>query len=41
MQLLLKYYDNKMVKSPYNYAFFLLTKPQVANQQQKNIFSKL
>ena len=38
MLLLVKCYDKKMVKSPYNCVIFPLTQPQVANQQQqKNI----
>ena len=36
-QLLVKCYDIKMVKSPYNCVIFPLTQPQVANQQQKKI----
>ena len=36
MQLLLKCFDNEMVKSPYNYVIFPLTQPQMANQQKKN-----
>ena len=35
MLLLVKCYDNKMVKSPCNLVNFLLTQPQVANQQQQ------
>ena len=34
--LLVKWYDNKMVKSPFNCVIFPLTQPQVANQQ-KNV----
>ena len=33
--LLVKWYDNKMVKSPFNCVIFPLTQPQVANQQKK------
>ena len=33
--LLVKFYDNKKVKSPYNWVISLLTQPQVANQQQQ------
>ena len=32
---MVKCYDNKMIKSPYNFVIFLLTQPQVANQQQQ------
>ena len=35
-QFLEKWYDNKMVKSPYNRVIQTLTQPQVARQQQKN-----
>ena len=38
VQLQEKWYGNKMVKSPYNCVIFPLTQPQVANQQQKNLF---
>ena len=34
MQLQLKCYDNKMVKSPFNFVIFLLTQPQMANQKK-------
>ena len=34
--LLVKCYDNKMVKSPYNCVIYPLTQPQVANQDTKN-----
>ena len=30
-------YENKKVKSPYNWVISFLTQPQVANQQQKKI----
>ena len=33
--LLVKWYDIKMVKSPYNCVIYLLTQPLVANQQEK------
>ena len=33
--LLVKCYDNKMAKSPYNCFIFPLNQPQVANQQQQ------
>ena len=33
--LLLKCYDNKMAKSPYNCFIFPLKQPEVANQQKK------
>ena len=33
--MLLKCYDNKMVKSPYNCFIYPLNQPQVANQQKK------
>ena len=35
MLLLVKCYDNKMVKSPYNCFIFPFTQPQMANQQQQ------
>ena len=35
MLLLVKCYDNKMVKSSYNYVVYPLIQPQVANQQNK------
>ena len=35
--LLVKYYDNKKVKSPHNWVISPLTQPQVANQQKKVI----
>ena len=38
VQLQEKWYGNKMVKSPYNCVIFPLTQPQVAKQQQKNLF---
>ena len=34
MLLLVKCYDKKMVKSPFNCVIFPLTQPQVANQQK-------
>ena len=34
MLFLVKFYDNKMVKSPYNCVIFPLTQPQVANQKK-------
>ena len=34
--MLIKWYDNKMVKSPFNCAIFPLTQPQVANQKKKS-----
>ena len=33
--LLVKWYDKKMVKSPFNCVIFPLTQPQVARQQQQ------
>ena len=33
--LLAKWYDNKLVKSPYNCVISPLTQPQVANQKKK------
>ena len=36
MQLLVKCYDNKNVKSPYNWVISHLTQPQVANQRKSN-----
>ena len=36
--LLVKRYDNKMFKTSFNCVIFLLTQPQVANQQQKKNF---
>ena len=33
--LLVRCYDNKKVKSPYNWVIYPLTQPQVANQQKK------
>ena len=36
--LLVKCYDNKKVKSPYNGVISPLTQPQVANQQEKKTF---
>ena len=33
--LLVKCYDDKKVKSPYNWVISLLTQPEVANQQQQ------
>ena len=33
--VLVKCYDNKMVKSPYNWVIYPLTQPQMANQQQQ------
>ena len=38
--LLVKCCDNKKVKSPYNWVIFLLTQPQVANQQQQQQHQK-
>ena len=38
--VLVECYDNEMVKSPYNCVIYLLTQPQVANQQKKTL-SKL
>ena len=38
MRLLVKFNDNKMVKSPYNCVIFPLTQPQVGNQQQQKSF---
>ena len=35
MLLLVKCYDKKMVKSPFNCVIFPLTQPQVARQQQQ------
>ena len=35
VQLLEKWYDNKMVKSPYNWVILPLTQSLVANQQKK------
>ena len=35
MQWLVKCYDNKMVKSPLTWVIYLLTQPQVANQQKE------
>ena len=35
--MLIKCYDNKMVKSPFNCVIPPLTQPQVANQQQKKL----
>ena len=34
MPLQVKCYDNKKVKSPYNWIIYPLTKPQVANHQK-------
>ena len=34
VQLLEKWYDNKMVKSSHNCVIFQLTQPEVANQQK-------
>ena len=34
--LLVKGYDKKMVKLPFNLIIFLLIKPQVANQQKSD-----
>ena len=36
MLVLIKCYDNKMVKSPYNCVIYPLTQPQVGNQQKMN-----
>ena len=33
--LLVKWYDNKMVKLPFNCVIFPLTQPQVANKQEQ------
>ena len=38
--LLVKCFDNKMVKSTYNSVILLLTQAQVANQQQKKVNAK-
>ena len=35
--LLVNCYDNKKVKSPYNWAISPLTQPQVANQQKNKL----
>ena len=35
--VLVKCYDNKKVKSPYNCVIFPLTQLQVANQQKKTV----
>ena len=35
--MLVKCYDNKMVKLPYNFIILPFIKPEVANQQQKKI----
>ena len=35
IQLMVKCYDKKMVKSPFNWVIFPLTQLQVANQQQQ------
>ena len=35
MLLLVKCYDNKKIKSPYNWVISPLTQPEVANQQKK------
>ena len=40
MLLLVKCYDNKMVKLPYNLNIVHLFKPKVANQQQQNKYCK-
>ena len=40
MLVLVKCYDNKMVKSPYNCFILPLTQPQVANQKKKKKNSK-
>ena len=34
--MLVKLFDNKMVKTPYNYVIFPLTQPQEANQKKKD-----
>ena len=41
MQLLVKCYDNKNVKSPYNWVISHLTQPQVANKQTKKLSNPL
>ena len=39
--LLVKFYDNKMVKSPYNCVIYLLTQTQVAYEQQQQKMRKI
>ena len=39
--LLVKCYDNKKVKSPYNWVISPLTQPQTANQEKNIIFGWL
>ena len=39
--LLVKYYDNKKVKSPYNWVISPLTQPEVANHKKNLRLCKL